>query len=89
MRYLIFPYTHDGQQYVEAYPTTDPALLAQFLPTDIVWASYDAPSRNQARRKAYEVWIDATGKGFNALPYRPYAQGPKHDRLNGLRPEDR
>ncbi len=77
--YCIFHYLIEDQDYLDAYP-----LDGQSHETVVEWLGIPespvinhhfciAKSRNQARRLAYKLWIDESGKGFYQLPYRAYA----------------
>ena len=70
--FMVFHYHHDGIAYVDAYPThgigTD---ISQSLPPEIPYVFIVSPSRNQARKEGYKLWINASGKGFNKMPLRP------------------
>ena len=72
--YLIFHYSIDEQEYVEAYPRHGD--VQAWVPSNeiLAHAIVSAPSRNQARKAAYTNWIRADGKGFNQLPYRAYVE---------------
>ena len=65
VKFAIFTYMANGQQYVEAYPTNNrPSDIFDGLDFDLVCAV----SRNQARKLAYKKWVDPTGAGFNNFP---------------------
>lgn len=75
MRFFIFKYTINSQNYIEAYPChiSDQDILNNFPGNDILEHGFiEAISRNQARKIAYMKWIDATGGGFSKLPYRVF-----------------
>ena len=73
--YLIFYYVHDGQDYVDAYPVHGLHLRYDtFLLPEMPRAYVVSNSRNQARKEAYKLWIDPSGRGFNKHPHpRSYA----------------
>lgn len=62
MRYVIFTFNQNGRQRVEAY--SDWGNFEPSFPFLYVFA----PSRNQARKWAYRLWIRADGQGFNKFP---------------------
>jgi len=68
MEFAVFTYNVNGQQYVDAYPTNNRPLS---IFDGLAWLPVCAVSRNQARKRAYQIWIDATGKGFNRFPMSP------------------
>ena len=73
--YLIFPYVHNGKTYVEAYPVHHD--MEQLQKTAPVYRLFTTKrSRNQARRYAYKLWIDPTGKGYNKYPISPSVSVP-------------
>lgn len=73
--YLIFPYTHNGKRYVEAYPVHH--SMKQLQEAAPAYRQFTTKkSRNQARRYAYKLWIDATGKGYNKCPISPSMNVP-------------
>jgi len=70
--FLIFYYVLNGQEYVEAYPIHDMAHIFSIttaLPNDCPYAFMVCSSRNQARKEAYKLWIDSSGRGFNKMPH--------------------
>ena len=75
--FFIFPYTVKGVKYVEAYPihmdkwgdTDYIHILVQALSSFALITT--KPSRNQARKLAYKLWINPTGKGYNRFPFSP------------------
>ena len=73
--FFIFYYTLNERKYVEAYPAHDTSYpYASLLPHGIPSALMVCNSRTQARREAYKLWIDPSGKGFNNMPHpRKYA----------------
>lgn len=73
MRYIIFPYEYEGLPYIDAYPIhlSVDMIAKQLEGTSISYLIVEAPSRTQARKEAYKLWIDSTGKGFNKMPLRP------------------
>ena len=72
---LIFYYVLNGQEYVEAYPIHNISMpYDSLLPNDCPHAFMVCASRNQARKEAYKLWIDSSGRGFNKMPHpRTYA----------------
>tara|TARA_R110002020_G_scaffold245792_4_gene459499 strand:+ start:1052 stop:1291 length:240 start_codon:yes stop_codon:yes gene_type:complete len=73
--FLIFYYVLNGQEYVEAYPVHDISVpYESLLPNDCPHAFMVCSSRNQARKEAYKLWVDSSGRGFNKMPHpRSYA----------------
>lgn len=73
--FLIFYYVLNGQEYVEAYPVHSLSMpYESLLPNDCPRAFMVCNSRNQARKEAYKLWIDSSGRGFNKMPHpRSYA----------------
>ena len=70
--FLIFHYTHESQEYVEAYPLHAPwAAYYDQLPDDVPYAIMICSSRNHARKVAYKLWINPSGAGFNKLHSNP------------------
>ena len=70
--FLIFSYTHENQDYVEAYPLHSPWQSSYSrLPDDTPYAIVVCSSRNQARREAYKLWINESGEGFNHFAANP------------------
>jgi len=68
--YLIFPYEHEGKKYVEAYPLHHD--IRELLTVAPVYRLLTTKrSRNQARKYAYRVWINPSGKGYNKYPISP------------------
>ena len=67
--FYIFPYTVDGVQYVEAYPIHGGLEHIDSIPGFRLITL--KPSRNQARKLAYKLWINPTGKGYNRFPFSP------------------
>jgi hypothetical protein len=68
--FFIFYYVRNGQKYVEAYPAHDlkysyESLLPEGMPSTFMICN----SRTQARREAYKLWIEPSGKGFNKMPH--------------------
>jgi len=68
-----FPFLVDGTKYVGAYPIhnggdTD-MPYARFIPSYRLVTT--KPSRNQARKLAYKLWINPIGKGFRRFPDSP------------------
>lgn len=74
--YIIFPYSVNGERFIEAYPF-HPELRASMFPPDLklIFGSFE--SRNQARLCGYKRWYDETGAGFKDTAYRAYARGRK------------
>jgi len=66
--FLIFPYTHKGKTYVEAYPFHCTDVL-RYAPSNYTFTTQ--PSRNQARKEAYRRFIEPSGKGYNKYPTSP------------------
>ena len=72
--FYIFPYTVNGVKYVEAYPIhkdggdNDMAFIESIPSYRLLKLK---PSRNQARKLAYKLWINPTGKGYNRFPFSP------------------
>ena len=74
--FYIFPYTVNGVKYVEAYPIHKCGGDSDYIPGFIeALPSFRLitlkPSRNQARKLAYKLWVHPTGKGFNRFPHSP------------------
>jgi hypothetical protein len=67
--FYIFPYIVDGVQYVEAYPIHGGEEYNTSIPSFRLITL--KPSRNQARKLAYKLWINPTGKGYNRFPFSP------------------
>ena len=73
--FLIFYYVLNGQEYVEAYPIhfsdggDNYMALMEAIPSFHLITI--KPSRNQARKLAYKLWVHPTGKGFNRFPHSP------------------
>ena len=66
----IFYYVLNGQEYVEAYPIHSLKYpYDSLLPNDCPHAFMVCSSRNQARKEAYKLWIDSSGRGFNKMPH--------------------
>lgn len=67
--YVGFIYQHNNKMYVEAIPTFgDIDFVTRGLPPIIRQVIIFAPSRNQARRRMYELTINPMGNGFNKFP---------------------
>tara|TARA_R100000306_G_C4306410_1_gene107867 strand:+ start:170 stop:415 length:246 start_codon:yes stop_codon:yes gene_type:complete len=77
--FLIFPYEHEGNKYVEAYPMHNIDVL-KYAPSYYSFVS--SPSRNQARKYAYKKYIDSTGMGFKKLPISPTIKVPMKEHWN-------
>jgi len=76
MGFIGFSYIHQNKVYVEAIPDWgNPDFVIQYLPSDIPWLTIFAPSRNRARRRMYEIAVDASGVGFNRMPLSPIKGG--------------
>ena len=75
--FLIFHYSFNEQEYVEAYPIHDMShvfAITTSLPNDVAYAFMVCNSRNQARKEAHKLWIEPSGTGFNKMPHpRKYA----------------
>ena len=68
--YIIFPYEHEGKKYVEAYPLHHE--IRELLTVAPVYRLLTTKkSRNQARKYAYKIWINPSGKGYNKYPIAP------------------
>ena len=60
---------------MEAYPVHhDVGQLHQAAPVYRLFTT--KKSRNQARRYAYKLWIDPTGKGYHKYPISPSMDVP-------------
>ena len=60
---------------MEAYPVHhDVEQLQKAAPVYRLFTT--KKSRNQARRYAYRLWINATGKGYNKYPLSPSMDVP-------------
>jgi len=72
--FYIFPYTVNGVKYVEAYPIHSWGVYNDMVYVENI-PSFRLitlkPSRNQARKLAYKLWINPTGKGYNRFPFSP------------------
>jgi hypothetical protein len=71
--FYIFPYIVNGVKYVEAYPihnegNNDMPYIESIPSYRLLTIK---PSRNQARKLAYKLWVHPTGKGFNRFPHSP------------------
>lgn len=66
--FLIFPYEHEGNKYIEAYPMHNLDVL-RYAPSHFSFTT--KPSRNQARKFAYKKYINGSGRGYNKLPASP------------------
>lgn len=62
MPYIIFTFLKKGSFKVDAYP-----FWGNYEP-DFYHLVVFAPSRNQARKWAYKLWVRADGRGFNKYP---------------------
>ena len=71
--FLIFPYEHEGNKYVEAYPMHNIDVL-RYAPAYYSFAI--SPSRNQARKYAYKKYINPSGRGYNKLSISPAISQP-------------
>ena len=65
----------NGVKYVEAYPIYFTggeldyiSLLQAIPPFHLITIKH---SRSQARKLAYKLWINPTGKGYNRFPFSP------------------
>ena len=71
--FYIFPYIVNGVKYVEAYPVHNGG--ANYMAYIESIPSYRLitikPSRNQARKLAYKLRKNPTGKGYNRFPFSP------------------
>lgn len=67
--FYIFPYLYMGRMYVEAYPIHGGMEYIDSIPRFRLITL--KPSRNQARKLAYKLWINPTGKGYNRFPFSP------------------
>ena len=74
----------NGVKYVEAYPIHFTggeldyiSLLQAIPPFHLITIKH---SRSQARKLAYKLWIDSTGKGYNTFPFSP----PSHIYISTL-----
>lgn len=77
-RFLIFPYIHENIQYVDAYPI-DARPLSVVDAAPIQRVIVNTPTRNQARREAWKLWIDIDCKEFNKSP-RSYRERDRRRR---------
>ena len=72
--FYIFPYTVNGEKYVEAYPIHSWGVYNDMVYVENI-PSFRLitlkPSRNQARKYAYKLWINPSGKGYNKYPISP------------------
>lgn len=75
-RFVIFPYVIDGHVFVEAYPLDSRPWDAVLAQVPLLHVLVNVPSRNQAKRAAWCLWICASGKGFNR------AISPSKERFN-------
>ena len=71
--FYIFPYIVNGVKYVEAYPVhneedNDMPYIESIPNYRLLTVK---PSRHQARKLAYKLWVHPTGKGFNRFPHSP------------------
>ncbi len=71
--FYIFPYIVNGVKYVEAYPihnegNNDMPYVASIPSYRLLTLK---PSRNQARKLAYKLWVHPTGRGFRKFPQSP------------------
>ena len=71
--FYIFPYIVNGVKYVEAYPIhaegNNGMPYVAFIPSYRLLTL--KPSRNQARKLAYKLWVHPTGRGFRKFPQSP------------------
>ena len=74
--FLIFPYEHKGEKYVEAYPFHSLDVL-RYAPA--YYSFTKQPSRNQARKFALKKYINGTGIGFKKLPISPSIKVPMQE----------
>ena len=61
-----------GVKYVEAYPIYGGQEYIDSIPSFRLITL--KPSRNQARKLAYKLWIDSTGRGYNSFPFSPASE---------------
>ena len=71
--FYIFPYIVNGAKYVEAYPVhngrDNDIPYIESIPSYRLLTI--KPSRNQARKLAYKLWVNPTGRGWNRFPTSP------------------